>query len=127
LSTAITNHDVNPSIGNLHVLIKVVARNNELANVSTPKKTFHPSNHKINYQWFKLRAAIRKELNLKCQNGEENIVATKKDGSYSEGEMEHIDDELDENHENLTDDDLKNILPKNPRMLLPKQPRKARV
>ncbi len=76
------------------------------------KKTLHPSNHKLNHQWFKLRAAIRKELNPGCQSGEENIVATKKDGSYNEGEMEHIDDELDEDHENLIDDDLEKHLAK---------------
>jgi hypothetical protein len=37
------------SIGNFHVPTKVVAQGNELADVSTPKKTLHPSSHMLNH------------------------------------------------------------------------------
>jgi hypothetical protein len=35
---------------------------------------------------------------------EKNIDTTKTDGSFSEGEMEHIDDEFDEEKEDLTNE-----------------------
>jgi hypothetical protein len=73
-----------------------------------------------------LDLAIRKELNLRSWNGGKNIDAAKQGGSFSEGEMEHIDDELDEEQEDPTNDDLEKHLAKKPKTNVIKTTKKGK-